>query len=126
MDRSYDNLIWRVFYSFLFQSKKYLFMILGHFKIVELLSELLPNICPKDHLGDTPLHLAARSGHLSIVKYFMGRVEEKHPKNSFGYTPLHKASRKGHLQVVGYLSDNFIPNDDMRNVWGETPLSYLP
>jgi len=98
----------------------------GHLKIVELLSEMLPNICPKDHLGDTPLHLAARSGHLSIVKYFMGRVEEKHPKNSFGYTPLHKASRKGHLQVVGYLSDNFIPNDDMRNVWGETPLSYLP
>ena len=90
MDRSYDNLIWRVFYSFLFQSKKYLFMILGHLKIVELLSEMLPNICPKDHLGDTPLHLAARSGHLSIVKYFMGRVEEKHPKNSFGYTPLHK------------------------------------
>ena len=101
-------------------------MIVGHLKIVESLSELVTDMCPKDHLGDTPLHMAARSGHLNVVKYFMNRVEEKHPKNSFGYTPLHKASRKGHMQVVSYLSEFLLPNDDLCNVWGETPLSYLP
>ena len=42
-------------------------MILGHLNIVESLSELVTDICPKDHLGDTPLHLAARRGYLNIV-----------------------------------------------------------
>jgi ankyrin repeat protein len=56
----------------------------------------------------------------------MNRVEEKHPKNSFGYTPFHKAAKNGHQQVVSFLSKCLTPNDDMQNIWGETPLSYLP
>ena len=84
------------------------------------------HICLHPNLGDTPLHLAARSGHLSVVQYLINRVEEKHPKNSFGYTPFHKAARNGHQQVVLFLSKCSAPNDDMENIWGETPLSYLP
>ena len=99
----------------------------GHLKIVQLLCEFVLDLCPKDHLGDTPLHSASRSGHLSVVKYLMNRVEEKHPKNSFGYTPFHKAARNGHQQVVLFLQSKCTnSNDDMKNVWGETPLSYLP
>ena len=81
---------------------------------------------PKCNYGFTPFHFAAEYGHLDLCKHISNSLENMDPKSTFGYTPLHKASKNGHKQVVLYLSNFVTSNDDMCNIWGETPLSYLP
>ena len=85
-----------------------------YLEVVSFFLEHLDNIHPTNHLGDTPLHNAARDGHLEVVKCFL----LKSKANSYGITPLHKACIKGHFDIAKLifnaigrkLPDNFWNN----------------
>ena len=54
---------------------------------------------PKNNLGDTPLHLAAKSGHFEVCKLIIENTEDINSKNDFGRTPIHEAASCGHFEV---------------------------
>ena len=60
---------------------------------------------PKDDVGMTPLHYAAKSGHTDTCKIILEHVNENNPKNSIGKTPLEYAKMNGHLEVVELISN---------------------
>ena len=42
---------------------------------------------PKDNVGLTPLHLAARAGNFKLFQYIFNRAEDKNPRDNNGNTP---------------------------------------
>ena len=64
--------------------------------------ESIEDKAPKDNIGQTPLHYAARRGHLDVVKYILENVEDKNPRDNNGKTPAQLAQDKNHLRVYHY------------------------
>lgn len=73
---------------------------------VKLVRALLDNGAYKegtDHVGRTPLHLAASNGHVEIVKMLLEEGTMKEAPDDGGSRPLHYAATGGHLEVVRKL-----------------------
>ena len=58
---------------------------------------------PRDFIGRTPLHLAAKKGHLEVVKCLASVVDHVNAKDFDGMTPMRNASIEGHTDIVNYL-----------------------
>ena len=84
---------------------------------------------PRDHKGETPLHLAAKKGHLDVCKLIVESMLNKNieniqghtptdsvaingqicelinvnPMNNLGQTPFHLAEQSGNLKVCEYF-----------------------
>ena len=58
---------------------------------------------PKDFVGRTPLHLAAKKGHIEVVKCLASVVDQVNAKDFDGMTPMRNASVEGHTDIVNYL-----------------------
>jgi len=89
---------------------------LGHVGIVKYLVKKGADIDSKNHLGDTPLHLAATGGdwanppsenHLTIVKFLVSNGADLNKKNDADMIPAFKAIifKKG-IIVISYLLNN--------------------
>ena len=59
---------------------------------------------PKDDIGVTPLHIAAKNGNEDIAHIIIDIVDEKNPKDDNGLTPLDEAYKNGHEEIVKMLS----------------------
>ena len=68
--------------------------------MVVIIMKTLLDKHPRNHMGDTPLHLAVRNGHYDITKYIMETLLDKHPRNHIGDSPLDLAAKEGNLEIV--------------------------
>ena len=84
--------------------------------------EELHTINQTNHLGDTPMHNAARDGHLEVVKCFLA-INPDNPENSYGITPLHKAAIKGHFDIFQEIF-KAIGRQLPENFWRTTSITY--
>lgn len=68
-----------------------------------LLSQEGLNVSPKDDLGYTPLHVAARINHIPIINRLVDAGADLTLRTIHGWTPLHIASMSGRLDAVKRL-----------------------
>ncbi|KAA0715543.1 BRCA1-associated RING domain protein 1 [Triplophysa tibetana] len=57
----------------------------------------------RNHMGETPLHLAALKGDVEEVRKLLALRVDPNLKDNAGWTPLHEACNLGHLGVVEEL-----------------------
>ena len=64
----------------------------------------LPQLLKKDYVGNTPIHVAAKSGSVEVLKFFCSVVTPKFLKmqNDFGFTPLEAAQEKYQLMQESF------------------------
>ena len=63
-------------------------------------------IGPRNHVGDTPLHLSSAMGDTACVEYLLQvGAEPEGPPNARGETPAHLAAGMGHMRVVELVTD---------------------
>jgi len=77
----------------------------------------------KDHLGETPLHHAARNGHTSVTQELLKKPRlNLHCVNKKGQTPLHLAARFGHHSIISVLLSYDRALANAKDLNGETAL----
>lgn len=57
-----------------------------------------------DHMGATPLHLAALEGHADVVEHLLEAGSPANATEAHGLTPLHYAVLRGQASVIGLLT----------------------
>ena len=64
----------------------------------------LPQLLKKDYVGNTPIHVAAKSGSLELLKFLCTAATPNFLKmqNDFGFTPLEAAQEKYHLMEESF------------------------
>lgn len=64
----------------------------------------LSQLLKKDHVGNTPIHVAAKSGSLDLLKFLCTAATPNFLKmqNDFGFTPLEAAQEKYHLMEESF------------------------
>ena len=80
-----------------------------HLNIVKCLIENGADINVKNHMGWTPLHLAAGYGYLEIVKYLIEIGADFMATNKDGSTPLDVAIHQNRTDVIAFL-ETYINN----------------
>ena len=61
----------------------------------------------RDHVGATPLHIAAANGYLSVVEFLLDQHVATDLKDNDGWQPIHAAACWGHvirLQLAAALT----------------------
>ena len=71
------------------------------FKLIAKNSE---NLSPRNNIGNTPLHNAAREGHYEICKFIIENVQDLNPSSRVDQTPLHLAEKQGHKNICEWLT----------------------
>ena len=64
----------------------------------------LTQLLKKDYVGNTPIHVAAKSGSIETLKFLCSAATPNFIKmqNDFGFTPLEAAQEKYHLMEEGF------------------------
>ncbi|KAJ5524152.1 hypothetical protein N7494_010802 [Penicillium frequentans] len=80
----------------------------GHADLVDYLLRMGARSDFENNVGETPMHLAAKSGFLSVIKVLLDRSGSMHQVSMYKDTrftlaPIKEAALKGHMQVVEYL-----------------------
>ena len=68
--------------------------------LCQLIVENVDDKNPKDNIGWTPLHYAARHGYLSVCQLIVENVDNKNPKNDSGCTPFDFASNQAIKKII--------------------------
>ena len=61
---------------------------------------------PKDSIGKTQLHIAARNGFQEIFRIIVEEIQEM-PRDQNGSTSLHEAATNGENEIFQILMDKF-------------------
>ena len=84
---------------------------MGHFKICELISEIVKEKNPSTpHNGWTPLHFADQNGQLKICELIRSKVKNKNPEDLNGQTP-HSLAIQHVNKLFKIISDPAEPED---------------
>jgi ankyrin repeat protein len=75
-----------------------------HLDIAMYLVDRINNKNPKNNLGTTPLHEAAKKGHINVVKYIVANIDEKNPSDKRGNTPRKLAISNQHFDIAKLLN----------------------
>ncbi|KAJ5912731.1 hypothetical protein N7504_001614 [Penicillium tannophilum] len=80
----------------------------GHPDLVDYLLRMGSRPDFENKVGETPMHLAAKSGFLSVIKVLLDRSGSMHQvpmdkDTKCTLAPIKEAALKGHMQVVEYL-----------------------
>ena len=69
---------------------------------------------PLDHLGRTPLWIAAGNGHLAAARRLLSEGAEVNAADKNGQPPLFAAARGGHLDIVTDLLEYGVRGEPTR------------
>ena len=56
----------------------------------------------RDHVGATPLHIAAANGYLSVVEFLLDQHVATDLKDNDGWQPIHAAACWGHVTYLDF------------------------
>jgi ankyrin repeat protein len=76
----------------------------------------------RDHLGYTPLHVAAHRGLADAVNVFIDHGADVHTLSDSGHSTLYSAASNGHAAVVGILHANGVDAELAESTYMSTPL----
>jgi ankyrin repeat protein len=83
-----------------------IFMALIRSRNLDLLHKIIVDeelVNQANYLGETPLHIAAKSGDIRIVSYLLENKAFIHRKNNLGETPLYYAVKYWNSDVIDFL-----------------------
>jgi ankyrin repeat protein len=87
-----------------------------YYKVKSILDNRSANINGRDHIKQTPLHIAALKGNIGIIKILLDKGADIKAKDKYGDTPLHIAVKKGYKDAVKVLlkggADVNVKNND--------------
>ncbi len=85
-----------------------------HSDVVELLLGSTKNINQQEnHLGNTPLHIAAINGDLKSIEILIDAGAKTDSKNYSQKTPLEYAIQYGYIDIVNYYVSNSLASEEM-------------